>query len=357
MYQNKNILTKTNIYNTCLLYFLYFITQNLENNSNIAFKLLHFNPKIIPIIELYSLFFENIIIVGREFVLCKNFNKKDIDIEKIINNNLNYSIKYNIKKEKKLIDYFNNIYSIHTKITKDFINNRNENNFIKYRYFINIQLIKSIGLDNVKEFEDDISLFYVNNFKLKIYNKNDIEKIEANINTLEGNYISNIIQKYKFKNCLEIGLAHGISSIYMLKNKVNLISIDPYQSSQWKNQGLKFIKHLKYDKNHSLIEKKSYVALPELLEKKGEKQFDFIFIDGWHTYDYTLVDFFYSDLLLKNNGVIIVDDALHAGVADFVKYIVTNYPHYKKLESHSSIAVFKKNSDDKRTWDFHKKIC
>ena len=36
---------------------------------------------------------------------------------------------------------------------------------------------------------------------------------------------------------------------------------------------------------------------------------DFIFIDGWHTFDYTLVDFFYSDLLLKIGGIIIIDDA------------------------------------------------
>ena len=56
------------------------------------------------------------------------------------------------------------------------------------------------------------------------------------------------------------------------------------------------LKSSKLHKRHMLIEKKSYEAMPELL-KKGEENYDFIFIDGWHTFDYTLVDFFYSDKL------------------------------------------------------------
>ena len=45
----------------------------------------------------------------------------------------------------------------------------------------------------------------------------------------------------------------------------------------------------------SLIEEKSYECLPRLV---NEKQIvDLIFIDGMHTFDYTLVDFFYGDLI------------------------------------------------------------
>ncbi len=357
MYKNQDVLTKTNNRNISYIYFLYFITQNLQENSNIIINLLYFSPKIISIIELYSLFFEKVIIIGREYIICKNLKKNNIDIKKIINNNLKFSIKYNKVKEDNLKKYFNDYYSTHINMYKNFFDTGNENNFIKYRYFMNIQLIRSIGLDNLKEFEDDISLFYANNLKIIIYNKDDIQKIETNINTLEGNYISNIIKKYNFKKCLEIGLAHGISSIYILKNNVNLISIDPFQSSRWNNQGIKFIKHLKYDNHHSLVEKDSFIALPEFLQKKGNKYFDFIYIDGFHTFDNTLLDFFYSDLLLKIGGIIIIGDALQAGVADLVKYINTNYFHYQKINSPPSIAVFKKNNDDKRGLNFHKKIC
>ena len=60
--------------------------------------------------------------------------------------------------------------------------------------------------------------------------------------------------------------------------------------------------------------------------------FDFVFIDGWHTFDYTLIDFFYADKLIREGGIIIIDDALHRGVAKFVKYMDTNYKFYKKLK-------------------------
>jgi len=44
-----------------------------------------------------------------------------------------------------------------------------------------------------------------------------------------------------------------------------------------------------FKKRHKLYEKKSYVALPLLIKKK--LKFDFIFIDGFHTFDYTLIFF------------------------------------------------------------------
>ena len=51
-------------------------------------------------------------------------------------------------------------------------------------------------------------------------------------------------------------------------------------------------------------------SIPKFLTKKP---FDFIFIDGWHTFDYTLVDMFYADRLLRIGGYLLIDDALHQG--------------------------------------------
>ena len=94
--------------------------------------------------------------------------------------------------------------------------------------------------------------------------------------------------------------------------------------------------------------------MPELLEDNEEK-FDFIFIDGWHTFDYTLLDFFYADKLLRKGGIIIIDDAKHLGVAKCVRYIDTNYRNfYRKLKSHNTIACYKKIGNDERTWNYHK---
>jgi predicted O-methyltransferase YrrM len=104
------------------------------------------------------------------------------------------------------------------------------------------------------------------------------------------------------------------------------------------------------NKYHTLFEDKSYNVLPTLVKKK----YDFIFIDGWHTFDYTLLDFFYSSLILKIGGIIVIDDAYHAGVNKFMKYIDSNYPHFKRIPSPSTVCCYKKLSEDIRDWDFHK---
>ena len=94
-----------------------------------------------------------------------------------------------------------------------------------------------------------------------------------------------------------------------------------------------------------------------MLKKQGEASFDFIFIDGWHTFDYTLVDFFYANLLLKINGFIIIDDVLHAGVKSCINYLTSNYKFYKKIESPITVACYQKLRNDDREWNYHTKFC
>lgn len=88
--------------------------------------------------------------------------------------------------------------------------------------------------------------------------------------------------------------------------------------------------------------------------------FQFIFIDGMHTFDYTLLDFFYADLLLQPGGVICVDDVRHSGVGACVDYVAANYAHYT-LDSNTLVsdmmATFVKQAEDGRGWDYHKDFC
>ena len=49
-----------------------------------------------------------------------------------------------------------------------------------------------------------------------------------------------------------------------------------------------------------------YLALPQLV---GDRQtIQFAYIDGWHTFDYTLLDFFYVDKMLDPGGVVAFND-------------------------------------------------
>ena len=211
-----------------------------------------------------------------------------------------------------------------------------------------------IDLEHKKNLILKIKKHLINYFKRIFLNNKSVE-IHSNIKKQEGDYIEEIIKKFSFKKCLEVGMAFGISALYILQNKnTTLISIDPFQSTQWKNSGVEIVKNLEFDNRHKLIEEKSYIVLPELLKK--EEKYDFIFIDGFHTFDYTLLDFFYSDKLLKINGIIIIDDILHNGVKKCVNYINTNYEFYKKIQSPVTIGCYQKTKEDGREWNFHKEF-
>jgi hypothetical protein len=307
----------------------------------------------IQIIEIYyalTFMFEYVIVYNSISIVCINFNPVITcqDIELLMKKSHSIEPKHDL--DNFIIYLFNNInYHIEK---YNLLLQGSEQDFLN---IIMNELVSSFHYYNKKSIDTfllDYNFNIIEHFK-NIYLNKDLFKVSSSINSREGNVIKGIIEKNNYKTCLEIGMANGISSFYILSNpKTTLISLDPYQDKQWNNIGIKLLKEFKFIKRHKLYQKKSFVALPLLIKKK--LKFDFIFIDGFHTFDYTLLDFFYSNLLLKINGTIVIDDALHHGVAKCVKFIESNYKFYKKEPSPVSCAVFYKISNDMRETDFHK---
>jgi len=325
----------------------------LETNGNAFVTTFNYCDNIsFELIYILSCMFEKVIIYNCFFVYCENFlgNNSTItkeDLLKCIKNNFTVTNKLNFDQfltyiENGINKNIENLELISNKKYDEYINNKIN---LIYETIVYKQLPK-----------ETLSFFYkkiLTNFKRVILEKNLINT-NSSIKDEEGKFLSKIITNNKYKNCLEVGLAYGVSSFYILLNEgTNLISIDPFQETQWNNYGVKLLKEFELNKFHQLILDKSYNALPQLLNQYGENSFDLIFIDGWHTFDYTLVDFFYSNLLLRKNGIIVIDDALHKGVNKCVKYIERNYKNYKKIDSPITVAAFKKLGDDNREWNFH----
>jgi predicted O-methyltransferase YrrM len=307
--------------------------------------------EVINLCYLLATLFDEIIVYNGDYLVCKNFNPiiKKSDI--IIDDNFNIEPKF---KLNEFIKYQEQIL-LHKIKKNTLLINKKESEFINLYVNEIITSFKYYNINKVNEIMTDFNISLIDLFK-STYVNNKVVKTSSAINGREGHFLINMVKKYNLVNILEIGFAFGISAFYILSNqKTKLTSIDPYQKSQWNNKGLELLKEYKFDKRHTLYELKSYVALPKLLEKYNTGYYDFIFIDGFHTFDYTLVDFFYSNLLLKMNGIIIIDDAMHSGVKKCVQYIETNYADfYKKLESPDSFAMFQKIDEDKRDWNYHK---
>ena len=139
--------------------------------------------------------------------------------------------------------------------------------------------------------------------------------------------IERTIARYGASSAVEVGMAYGISTLAIAdalsrNGSARLVSIDPHQSEGWKGAGMHLLRRAGLGEVVELIEEPSQLALPRLAAR-GER-FDFAFIDGWHTFDHTLVDFFYCDWMLEPGGVVMLDDVSYPAIGRVVRFILAN---------------------------------
>lgn len=152
------------------------------------------------------------------------------------------------------------------------------------------------------------------------------------ISSVEADFLTELMKKNNPKTSLEIGCAEGVSSMVICDNagpeNVHTI-LDPNQTGHWKSMGLNNLRKLGFN-NFNFIEDYSEFVLPDLL-KKG-KHYDFIFVDGWHTFDQVLLEFFYINRLLTVGGIVAFDDAALPPINRVMRYI-SNYPNFEVIGS------------------------
>lgn len=172
-------------------------------------------------------------------------------------------------------------------------------------------------------------------FEKKIVQDEALNEIplHSGVSEKDGEFLQKIITENKFKNTIEVGCAYGISSLYICAATAQYANsshtiVDAFQT-EWKNIGILNLKRAGFT-SFELIEKLSEIALPQLLEKN--KKYDFAFIDGWHTFDHVMIDFFYINRMLEVGGVITFHDLDMPSQKKLFRYIL-NYPCYTFLDS------------------------
>lgn len=152
----------------------------------------------------------------------------------------------------------------------------------------------------------------------------------SGISLAEGEFLHSVLRSSSAERTIEIGCAFGISSLFICdaireKNSPHHVIVDPNQSTEYGGQGIARLKEAQIS-FFELIEKPSEVALPRLLEEG--RHFDFGFVDGYHTFDHTLLDFYYLDRLIPKGGYVVIDDNQIPPVAKAIRYIA-RYPNYR----------------------------
>lgn len=355
---NKSYCDRSLVVKNIRLNLLYKLFDVLEKGGDVLLAHIYniCDCDIIEFFYLCSILFEKIIIVhftdffiyGQNFLFDNRITKEDFKKKVYSPFTVEPKVEYD-----SLIDFL-------TKSAKERIREINlllDKKYDEYLLLYTMDIIKKA--ENFKLSKDFIKLLQkkmIEMFRM-VYIENKVVKIHSAIKGEEARSIQETLKKYNCKKCIEVGMAFGISAFYILSTSpdITLISIDPNQTKRdrWDSSALKLLKKMDLDKNHELIEKKSYVGLPELLAKYGEGSFDFVFIDGFHVFDYTLIDAFYSFLLIKVGGIIMIDDILHNGVAKCVKYMDSNYEFLKRIPSTKTQAAYIKMKDDDRPWNYH----
>ena len=153
-------------------------------------------------------------------------------------------------------------------------------------------------------------------------------KVHSNVGVGSAGVLQRAIEVAKPQLACEVGLAFGISSLYILDamqrhGNGRLIGMDPAQhDGTWRGGGLFNLEQAGFANQYEFHEETSQRVLPRLAAAGTRIQFGFI--DGWHTFDHTLVDFFYIDQMLDPGGVVVLDDVGYPGLRRLAHFIVTN---------------------------------
>lgn len=156
--------------------------------------------------------------------------------------------------------------------------------------------------------------------------------LRGNIDFDEGLFIHRLISGDESINrTIEVGCGHGISSLFIcdaLKHKVDKehFIIDPNQDTNYNGIGISNLEKAGVT-FFNFVAEKSEFALPKLAQT-ASGEFDLVFIDGLHSFDQVLLDFYYANHLVRTGGFIIFDDCSFYSVSKALAYIL-GYPAYK----------------------------
>jgi predicted O-methyltransferase YrrM len=156
---------------------------------------------------------------------------------------------------------------------------------------------------------------------------------DSHVREDEGALLQHIIDDVKPSTTLEVGMAYGVSTLYICealqrsgRAPVRHYALDPFQSTLWRGIGRRHVAEAGYASMVQVIEERSEFALPDLVAQRVKV--DMALVDGWHTFDQVMVEFYYLNRMLNVGGVIAFDDAARRSINRVIRYAV-NYDAYR----------------------------
>jgi predicted O-methyltransferase YrrM len=168
----------------------------------------------------------------------------------------------------------------------------------------------------------------------RIYATKQVEDAEGNIRDIEpgvkhseGMALYRLIRARGASETLEVGMAIGLSALFMCQahkdaGRGRHTAVDPRQGEEYRFAGVHNVRKAGLEQFFRLLHAPSDAALPKLVAE-GET-FDLIFIDGKHLFDFALVDFYFSDKLLRPGGCVVFHDYWMPAVRKALSFVLHN---------------------------------
>jgi predicted O-methyltransferase YrrM len=134
---------------------------------------------------------------------------------------------------------------------------------------------------------------------------------------------------------LETGLGFAISTLFICEGLLangpegRHVAMDPFQfeslpmhRTTYLGVGLEILEEAGVRDLVEFYAEESQIVLPRLLAE--DREFDLAFLDGNHRFEGIFLDLIYSGRLLKEGGIVFVDDVQLPGVARAVNFCVKN---------------------------------
>jgi predicted O-methyltransferase YrrM len=178
----------------------------------------------------------------------------------------------------------------------------------------------------------------------------------SRISPQQGMWIYDLCRQLKPTKTVEIGLAYGFSTIYILaalhvNGSGSHVAVDPFQHS-YHDIGLSQPERVGMEQSFSHLSEKSVPAMADFSRRR--ELFEFIFVDGNHRFDDALVDFTLSAELCPLDGYVVLDDMWMPSIQRTESFIRRNRKDFVEVTTPiANLAAFRRIEKDNRPWDYH----